>query len=72
MAAHLQVLSLESRLCSACVVLTTENSRYVFDVGEGIQRLAIEHKVRIGRICGVFLTSDSYVSVAGLPGELES
>lgn len=66
----LQVLSTDNALHSACLVLYTEASRILFDVGEGTQRLAVEHHVRMGKIRCICLTSSDIVSVGGLPGLL--
>lgn len=64
----LQVLSLEARDASPCVVVTTDNLRLMFDVGEGTQRLALEHGVRLSKLEGIFLTRLSSETVCGLPG----
>jgi ribonuclease Z len=44
--------------------------RFLFDAGEGVQRLCIEHRVRLSKMEGVFLTWLSQETVAGLPGEI--
>lgn len=68
--ATLQVLSVDCESHPSIVVLTTENGRVVFDAGEGAQRLAVEHKVRIGKMSHIFLTSHRQSSLGGLPGML--
>ena len=70
MTTYVQVIGNDCQFHSACVVIATENNRYLFEVGEGTQRLAVEHKVRIGKINGIFLTSFQPHSVGGLPGML--
>ena len=66
--ASVQLLSVESISGSPCTVITTENGRFMFDVGEGTQRLAIEHRVRLGKLEGIFLTRLCPETVCGLPG----
>ncbi len=65
---YVQVVAVDCAYHSPCVVIGTENSRFLFEVGEGTQRQVIEHKVRIGKIGGIFLTSSSPYSLGGLPG----
>lgn len=65
---YVQVVAVDCAYHSACVVIGTENNRFLFEVGEGTQRLVIEHKVRIGKIGGIFLTSALPNSLGGLPG----
>lgn len=64
----LQVLSLDSKDASPCIVVTTDSLRLMFDVGEGTQRLALEHGVRLSKLEGIFLTRLSSETVCGLPG----
>ncbi len=42
--------------------------RYIFNVGEGTQRLAHEHKVKITRLEHVFITYPIWENIGGLPG----
>jgi ribonuclease Z len=65
---YVQVVAVDCAFHSVCVVIGTENNRFLFEVGEGTQRLVIEHKVRISKIGGIFLTSSSPISLGGLPG----
>jgi ribonuclease Z len=67
---NVQVVAVDCAYHSAMVVIATECSRFLFEVGEGTQRLAIEHKVRIGKISAIFLTSAWPCSLGGLPGML--
>lgn len=67
---YLQVLSVDCDYHSASVAICTENNRFLFEAPEGIQRLAVEHKIRLGKIGGIFLTSGATNSIGGLPGLL--
>lgn len=44
------------------------SSRYLFNCGEGTQRLAHEHKTKLARLEHIFLTRTSWSQVGGLPG----
>lgn len=44
------------------------SSRYLFNCGEGTQRLAHEHKTKLARLEHIFLTRTSWNQVGGLPG----
>ena len=42
--------------------------RYLFNCGEGSQRLAHEHKMKLGKLEHVFLTRRKWEMIGGLPG----
>lgn len=42
--------------------------RYLFNCGEGTQRLAHEHKMRLSKLEHVFITHSSWSNIGGLPG----
>ena len=69
---QLQVLATGGESHYPIVVLITENARVLFDVGEGAQRLAVEHKVRIGKISHLCLSSHYPSSLGGVPGILHN
>lgn len=64
----IQILSVESVDSSPSVVIATENNRYIFDIGEGTQRLCVEHKTRLGKVHGLFITRLNHEVLGGLPG----
>jgi len=68
MSFYLQVLSSEGIDSSACIVVFTESHRFMFNCGEGIQRLCVEHKVRLSKIRAVMFSEFSPQNVFGLPG----
>jgi ribonuclease Z len=68
MTTYLQLLSLDTVSCSPCIVVATESSRFLFDSGEGVQRLCNEHRARISKLEGVYLTRLCPETVGGLPG----
>ncbi|CAG8592768.1 5201_t:CDS:2 [Paraglomus brasilianum] len=48
----------------------TLNIRYLFNCGEGTQRLCTQHKVKITKLKNVFLTRIHWECMGGLPGML--
>lgn len=42
--------------------------RYLFNCGEGTQRLAHEHKTKLARLEHIFMTRTSWGRIGGLPG----
>ena len=42
--------------------------RYLFNCGEGSQRLAHEHRFKIAKLEHIFITSTSWNNIGGLPG----
>lgn len=68
MSASISVLSTDTIDSSACIVVVTENKRIIFDVGEGAQRLCVEHSVRLARVNDIFVTGCAPKYIGGLPG----
>lgn len=44
------------------------NFRYIFNCGEGTQRLAHEHKMKLSKLEHVFITHSNWLNIGGLPG----
>ncbi|KAH8401674.1 hypothetical protein KR009_007226 [Drosophila setifemur] len=65
---NLQVLGAGTNGAPASVYLFTDQARYLFNCGEGTQRLAHEHKTRLSRLEQIFVTRNTWASVGGLPG----
>lgn len=42
--------------------------RYLFNCGEGTQRLAHEHKAKLAKLDHVLITQSSWRNIGGLPG----
>lgn len=42
--------------------------RYLFNCGEGTQRLAHEHKMKLAKLEHIFITKSSWNNIGGLPG----
>ncbi len=45
-------------------------SRYLFNAGEGFQRFAVQHQIKLNRMTDVLLTRISTDAAGGLPGTL--
>ncbi|EDW02052.1 GH20113 [Drosophila grimshawi] len=65
---NLQVLGAGANGSPSAVYLFTDQSRYLFNCGEGTQRLAHEHKTRLSRLEQIFVTRNTWKTVGGLPG----
>ncbi|KAM8845937.1 zinc phosphodiesterase ELAC protein 2 [Spinachia spinachia] len=65
---YVQVLGAGSRDNSASLYVFSEYNRYLFNCGEGTQRLMQEHKMKVGRLDDIFLTRLSWENVGGLSG----
>jgi hypothetical protein len=44
--------------------------RYLFNAGEGFQRFAMQHQIKLNRMTDVLLTRTSTDAAGGLPGGL--
>ena len=53
---------------SPAFMLSTENYRYLFNAGDGIQRLAMEHKIKLAKLQCIGLTQVNADTIGGLPG----
>lgn len=69
-AVWVQALGLATPESSPAVVVGTDTSRYIFNVGEGLQRFSMEHRVRLVKAEGFFFTSIGTETLGGLPGML--
>jgi len=71
---YIQVLSpgqdVYGGLAPASVLLFFDKRRYLFNCGEGFQRLCVEQKVRMTRIDHLFFTRATTDASGGLPGYL--
>ncbi|CAL1689320.1 unnamed protein product [Lasius platythorax] len=66
----LQILGSGARGAPRCVYLTAGHTRYIFNCGEGTQRLAHEHKYKLIKLEHIFVTSTSWNNLGGMPGML--
>ncbi|XP_076750186.1 ribonuclease Z [Xylocopa sonorina] len=54
----------------ACIYLVSDQVNYLFNCGEGTQRLSQEHHCKLSKLANIFLTHISWNNVGGLPGIL--
>ncbi|XP_070517206.1 ribonuclease Z, mitochondrial isoform X2 [Cardiocondyla obscurior] len=66
----LQILGSGAYGTPRCVYLTAGHTRYIFNCGEGTQRLAYEHKYKLIKLEHVFVTSATWNNLGGMPGML--
>ena len=64
-----QVVAVAGGDSSPALLVTTESHRYLFNAGEGLQRFCMEHRVRLSRVDGIFVTRVCNETMGGLPGE---
>ncbi|XP_073516349.1 zinc phosphodiesterase ELAC protein 2 [Phyllobates terribilis] len=67
---YVQVVAAGSRDAGASVYLFSDHNRYLFNCGEGAQRLMHENKVKLSRLDNVFITRMDWANVGGLSGVL--
>ncbi|XP_075230593.1 ribonuclease Z [Lycorma delicatula] len=64
----LQVLGSGANGAPRSLYVLTDQSRYMFNCGEGTQRLAHEHKMKLAKLEHIFVTYGSWENIGGLPG----
>ncbi|XP_014276351.1 ribonuclease Z, mitochondrial isoform X1 [Halyomorpha halys] len=65
---NLQILGSGAKGAPRALYLFTDQSRYLFNCGEGSQRLAHEHKIKLSKLEHIFITYGSWKNIGGLPG----
>ncbi|XP_041075596.1 zinc phosphodiesterase ELAC protein 2-like [Polyodon spathula] len=65
---YAQVVGAGSRDNGPSLYVFSEFNRYLFNCGEGTQRLMQEHKLKAARLDNIFLTRMSWSNVGGLSG----
>ncbi|XP_078081542.1 zinc phosphodiesterase ELAC protein 2 [Mustelus asterias] len=65
---YLQVVGSGSREAAASLYVFSEYNRYLFNCGEGTQRLMQEHKLKVSRLDNIFVTRMNWSNVGGLSG----
>ncbi|KAL2916967.1 hypothetical protein HK105_203399 [Polyrhizophydium stewartii] len=66
----LQVVSTHTGDSAPSVMLHFDSARYLFNCGEGTQRICNQHKLRLGKLRTIFLTRTRWSCFGGLPGML--
>lgn len=64
----LQVLGSGAKGAPRSLYVFTDQFRYLFNCGEGTQRLAHEHKMKLSKLEHIFITNLSWENIGGLPG----
>ena len=67
---NVQVLAASSTEHTPSVMLFVDGNRYLFNVGEGLQRFCMEHHVKLSRVKCIFLSGLNSIYTGGLPGML--
>ncbi|KAK5641003.1 hypothetical protein RI129_009550 [Pyrocoelia pectoralis] len=64
----LQVLGTGAVGAPRSLYVFSDQSRYLFNCGEGTQRLAHEHKMKLSKLEHIFITQSTWSNIGGLPG----
>ena len=67
-AAQVLGLGLDTGDTAPSVLLFFDNLRFLFNVGEGFQRFCVQHRVKLSKTNGIFVTRTSTDAAGGLPG----
>jgi ribonuclease BN (tRNA processing enzyme) len=65
-----QVVGLETADSYPALMVVTDNQRVLFNCGEGLQRFAMEHRLKLVKLSAVLATRISMENLGGLPGML--
>ncbi|XP_055639990.1 ribonuclease Z, mitochondrial [Toxorhynchites rutilus septentrionalis] len=65
---NLQIVGSGAPGSPASVYLFSDQTRYLFNCGEGTQRLAYEHKTKLSCLENIFMTRTCWDRIGGLPG----
>lgn len=65
---YVQVVGAGSRDNDASLYVFSEYNRYLFNCGEGTQRLMQEHKLKAARLDTIFITQMNWKNIGGLSG----
>jgi ribonuclease Z len=66
---YYQVLGLASGETQPSLLLVFDSKKYLFNVGDGIQRLVSEHRFKLStKLSDIFITALSPDTISGLPG----
>lgn len=72
MKSYIQILGTETGDSSPSILIFFDDNRYLFNIGEGLQRFSLEYKIKLSRITDIFLTRLTWKNIGGLPGTLLS
>ncbi|XP_044758744.1 ribonuclease Z, mitochondrial isoform X2 [Coccinella septempunctata] len=64
----LQVLGTGAKGAPKCLYIFSDQTRYLFNCGEGTQRLAHELKLKLSKLEHIFITNPVWQNIGGLPG----
>ncbi|CAL4106636.1 unnamed protein product, partial [Meganyctiphanes norvegica] len=67
---HLKVVGSGANGAPTGLYVFTEHKKYLFNCGEGSQRMAFEHKIKLSMMEHVLITHKSWKNIGGLPGIL--
>ena len=67
---QVQVLGMDCVDLTGSVLISFEGRKILFNCGEGLQRLSIEHKLKLAKLEMIFISKLDWRHIGGLPGLL--
>ncbi|XP_034950264.1 ribonuclease Z, mitochondrial [Chelonus insularis] len=64
----IKILGSGVRGTPSCLYVVSDHLRYLFNCGEGTQRLAHEHHLKLSRLGNIFITAPTWKNIGGYPG----
>ncbi|XP_060830690.1 ribonuclease Z, mitochondrial [Bombus pascuorum] len=68
--AKLKVIGSGAAGSPSCIYFLSDQNNYIFNCGEGTQRLSQEHHCKLSKVGNIFLTYFSWKNLGGIPGYL--
>ncbi|ORX97727.1 Metallo-hydrolase/oxidoreductase [Basidiobolus meristosporus CBS 931.73] len=68
MKSYIQIIGTSGVDVTPSVVVHFDSQRYLFNCGEGTQRLCVEKKVRLAKLQNIFFTRINWENTGGIPG----
>lgn len=68
MKSYIQILGTYTSDTTPSIVVHFDSQRYLFNCGEGTQRLLSSHKIRMGKLRNIFITHMDWRHTGGIPG----
>ncbi|XP_008548649.2 ribonuclease Z, mitochondrial isoform X2 [Microplitis demolitor] len=65
---YLQILGSGAPGAPHCLYVSSDHRTYMFNCGEGTQRLAHEHHLKLSKLNHIFFTTPTWKNIGGLPG----
>jgi len=68
MSSYVSIIGNDNTFITSSLFLFTDTTRYLFNVGECIQRICTEYKIKLAKVKHIFLTRIHIKTIGGIPG----